>query len=121
MLTEIPEKVDFFETLPAYDVSLYANKKNKLTPESSLELLRAVKPRLEALSDWNADTILAALSDFAAERELRIGKVMWPVRVAVSGRAVTPGGPVEICCILGREEALRRMDAGIALLEGAQS
>ena len=120
VLTEIPEKVDFFETLPAYDVSLYANKKNKLTPESSLELLSAVKPRLEALSDWNADTILAALSDFAAERELKIGKVMWPVRVAVSGRAVTPGGPVEICCILGREEALRRMDAGIALLEGAQ-
>lgn len=45
-------------------------------------------------------------------------KVMWPVRIAVSGRAVTPGGAVEICRILGREETLRRIDAGIAKLEG---
>ena len=43
---------------------------------------------------------------------------MWPVRIAVSGRAVRHGGAVEICRILGREETLRRIDAGIAKLEG---
>ena len=50
--------------------------------------------------------------------EVKNAKVMWPVRIAVSGRAVTPGGAVEICRILGRDETLRRIDAGIAKLEG---
>ena len=96
VLTEIPEKVDFFEAVPEYDVSLYANKKNKLKPEDSFELLRIVTPRLEAVSDWTAETILDTLNALAEEREAKIGKIMWPVRVALSGKAVTPGGPVEI-------------------------
>ena len=119
VLTEIPEKVDFFEAVPEYDVSLYANKKNKLKPEDSLELLKVVRPRLEAVSDWTSENILETLNAIAAEREAKIGKIMWPVRVSLSGKAVTPGGPVEICTILGKEESLRRMDAGLAKLEGA--
>ena len=43
---------------------------------------------------------------------------MWPLRIAVSGRAVTPGGAVEICRILGRDETLRRVAAAIAKLGG---
>ena len=122
VLTEIPEKVAFFEALPDYDLALYSNKKNKLNPESSLELLHAVRPRLEALDAWTPESVLGVLSGLAEEREMKIGKVMWPVRISVSGQAVTPGGPVEICTILGKEESLRRMDAGIAKLEeGAQA
>ena len=122
VLTEIPEKVAFFDQLPDYDLSLYSNKKNKLNPESSLELLHAVRPRLAALEDWTPEAVLGVLSGLAQEREMKIGKVMWPVRVSVSGQAVTPGGPVEICTILGKEESLRRMDAGIGMLEeGAQA
>jgi glutamyl-tRNA synthetase len=122
VLTEIPEKVAFFERLPNYDLSLYSNKKNKLNPESSLELLHAVRPRLAALEEWTPESVLGVLSGLAEEREMKIGKVMWPVRISVSGQAVTPGGPVEICTILGKEESLRRMDAGIAMLEeGAQA
>ena len=122
VLTEIPEKVAFFDQLPDYDLALYSNKKNKLNPASSLELLLAVRPRLAALEDWTPESVLGVLSGLAEEREMKIGKVMWPVRISVSGQAVTPGGPVEICTILGREESLRRMDAGIAKLEeGAQA
>ena len=117
VLTEIPEKVAFFDRLPDYDLALYSNKKNKLNPESSLELLLAVRPRLAALEDWTPESVLGVLSGLAEEREMKIGKVMWPVRISVSGQAVTPGGPVEICTILGKEESLRRMDAGIAKLE----
>ena len=100
-----------------YDVSLYTNKKNKLTPESSLELLHAVRPRLAALDAWTPESVLGVLSGLAEEREMKIGKVMWPVRIAVSGKAVTPGGPVEICTILGKEEALRRIGHAIHMLE----
>jgi glutamyl-tRNA synthetase len=42
-----------------------------------------------------------------------VGKVMWPVRIAVAGKSVTPGGAVELCQILGREESLRRIQLGL--------
>ena len=43
--------------------------------------------------------------------------VMWPVRIAAAGKAVTPGGAVEICRILGREETLRRLGLGLEKLK----
>ena len=39
--------------------------------------------------------------------------LMWPVRIAAAGKAVTPGGAVEICHVLGREETLRRLRLGL--------
>ena len=118
VLTDIPEKVDFFDALPEYDIELYTNKKSKTDPAVSLEMLHAVRPLLAALPAWDDETLLAAMKDLAERLEVKNAKVMWPVRIAVSGRAVTPGGAVEICRILGRKETLRRIDAGIAKLEG---
>ena len=43
-------------------------------------------------------------------------KTMWPLRIAVAGKLVTPGGAVELCHILGKDETLRRVRAGIAKL-----
>lgn len=117
VLTDIPEKVDFFDALPEYDTALYTNKKSKTDAAVSLEMLRMVRPILEGLSDWEDEELLAAMTGLAAKLEVKNAKVMWPVRIAVSGKAVTPGGAVEICRILGREETLRRIDRGIALLE----
>ena len=117
-LTEIPEKVDFFDALPEYDITLYTNKKSKTDPAVSLEMLKTVRPLLAELPAWDDETLLAAMKDLAERLEVKNAKVMWPVRIAVSGRAVTPGGAVEICRILGRDETLRRIDAGIAKLEG---
>ena len=118
MLTDIPEKVDFFDALPEYDIALYTNKKSKTDPDVSLEMLKTVRPLLAELPAWDDETLLAAMKDLAERLEVKNAKVMWPVRIAVSGRAVTPGGAVEICRILGRDETLRRIDAGIAKLEG---
>ena len=39
--------------------------------------------------------------------------LMWPVRIAAAGKAVTPGGAVEICHILGKDETLRRLRLGL--------
>ena len=118
VLTDIPEKVDFFDALPEYDLALYTNKKSKTDPAVSLEMLHTVRPLLAALPTWDDETLLASMKELAERLEVKNAKVMWPVRIAVSGRAVTPGGAVEICRILGREETLRRIDAGIAKLEG---
>ncbi len=82
-------------------------------------MLRKMAPRFEALADWSADAIRDCMTGAAEEFGCKNAVVMWPVRIAVSGRAVTPGGAVEICDILGRGETLRRIGAGIALLEAA--
>lgn len=115
-LTEIPPMVDFFDTLPAYSNDLYTHKKMKTNPENSLEALRLVLPVFQSMDAWTYDSIHDALIHLAEENGLKNGRIMWPVRVAVSGKPTTPGGAVELCQILGKEETLRRLEAGIRQL-----
>lgn len=113
VLSDIPEKLDFFDELPDYDTSLYVHKKSKTDEAGSLEMLNRILPVFEAIEDWSDESILAAMTDMAAQCECKNAKVMWPVRIAVAGKAVTPGGAVEICRILGKDETLRRIQTGI--------
>lgn len=116
VLTDIPEKLDFFDELPEYETELYIHKKSKTDEAGSLEMLKQMLPVFEAIEDWSDENILTAMTDMAAQCECKNAKVMWPVRIAVAGKAVTPGGAVEICRILGKEESLRRMRVGIEKL-----
>lgn len=117
LFTDIPEQVDFIDELPAYDNTLYCHKKMKTNEENSLESLKAVLPVLEGLGEWTEEAIHKALFDLIAEKGVKNGLILWPVRVAVSGKQFTPGGGVEICAILGKEESLRRIRKGIKQLE----
>ena len=113
VLNDIPEKVDFFDALPEYDAALFVHKKSKSDEASSAEVLGKIIPVFEALPDWNDDSIRDAMVKLAEELGAKNAKVMWPVRIAAAGKAVTPGGAVEICAILGREETLRRLRVGL--------
>ena len=113
VLTDIPEKLDFFDALPDYDTALYVHKKSKTDETGSLETLNKMLPVFEAIEDWNDESILAAMTGMAEECGCKNAKIMWPVRIAAAGKAVTPGGAVEICRILGKAETLRRMRVGI--------
>ncbi|MBR7081875.1 MAG: glutamate--tRNA ligase [Oscillospiraceae bacterium] len=115
-LTDIPEKVDFFDELPPYDTELYVHKKSKTDEAVSLEMLKSALPELEALHSWEHDGIYNCLVSLAERLEVKNATLMWPVRIAVSGKAVTPGGAVEICRILGRDETLCRIRTGIEKL-----
>ena len=115
-MNEIPEKVDFFDALPDYDVALYTHKKSKTNSEISLEMLQTILPRFEALAPWEPVGIKQVMTDLAEELGVKNAKVMWPVRIAIAGKAVTPGGAVEIAHILGKEESLARMKRGIEKL-----
>ena len=116
-LTDIPEKVDFFQALPEYDAELFTNKKSKTNPEVSKRMLEAAIPMLRQLPDWTQDAIHDGLVDLAAKLEVKNATLMWPVRIAAAGKAVTPGGAVEICRILGREETLKRLELGLEKLK----
>ena len=112
-LTEIPEKVAFFQELPAYDVELFTNKKSKCTPEVAKEMLSAAVMVLGAVHTWNEGNIHDVLTGLAEGMQVKNATVMWPVRIAAAGQAVTPGGAIEICRILGKEETLRRLKLGL--------
>lgn len=109
VFTDIKEHIDFFEEIPEYDISMYTHKKMKTTPETSLSVLKEVIPVFEALNDYSNDSLYAALVEFVKEHGYKNGYVMWPVRTAVSGKQMTPGGATEIMEILGKEESLKRL------------
>lgn len=112
-LTEIPEKVDFFDQLPDYGVECFTNKKSKTNPEVSQAMLEAAIPALEGIGDWTADAVHDTLIALAEHLGVKNATLMWPVRIAAAGKLVTPGGAVEICHILGKDETLRRLRLGL--------
>ena len=114
---EIRDHIDFFETLPEYDIAMYTHKKMKTNAETSLKVLKDVLPILEAQEDFSNDALFAALSAYVSETGVKTGFVMWPVRTAVSGKQMTPAGATEIMEVLGKEESLKRIRKGIEMLE----
>ena len=116
---DIKEHVDFFDALPDYDVAMYTHKKMKTNAETSLAVLKDLLPRLEAQEDYTNDALYQTLSAYVEEKGYKNGYVMWPVRTAVSGRQMTPGGATELMEVLGKEESLARIRRGIEMLERA--
>ncbi len=114
---DIEQHIDFFEEVPEYSTELYVNKKSKTNLENSLALLQEVKPILEAEEDYSNDALFAVLSAFGKEHGYKTGFVMWPIRIALSGRQMTPAGATEIMEVLGKEESLKRINEGIAKLQ----
>lgn len=112
-LTEIPEKVDFFDTCPEYGAEFFTNKKSKTDPAVCKTMLEAAIPMLEGLPQWTDEAIHDGLVSLAETLGVKNATLMWPVRIAAAGKLVTPGGAVEICRILGRDETLRRLRAGL--------
>ena len=113
-LTQIPSVLDFFAEQPEYDKDLFVNKKSKTNLENAPVMLKAVYDELSALEDWNHDAIHDALINLAVKLGVKNGTVMWPARISVSGKTVTPGGAIEILDILGKDESLKRMENGLS-------
>ena len=117
-LGDVRPAIAFLIETPPFDVHLYENKRNKVTPEAARELLPALIEILAALpaERWE-NALLYALLEECIEREgWKKGTVMWVLRIAAAGQAVTPGGATEILAILGREAGLARLEAALARL-----
>ena len=120
VLGEIPEQLDFFDAMPEYDVSMYANKKQKTTPETAKEALEALLPVLsdEALDFGNRDAVFDACKAKAEELGKKNGWLLYPLGIALSGKQRTPGGGTDLACMMGRETTLARVKAAIEKLNG---
>ncbi len=106
--TEITEKLSFIKEYGDFDLGLFEHKKSKSTIESSKEMLEKAIPVLEDLS-WDREAITEAMKTLAESLEVKNSVVMWPVRIAAAGVAVTPGGCAEVMLLLGKDESLRRI------------
>ncbi len=114
---DIPGHIDFFDAVPEYDIEMYRHKKMKTTPESSLSVLKELLPVLEVHSDYTNDSLYEMLVSFAKEHEYKNGYVLWPIRTALSGKQMTPGGATELMELLGKEESISRINDAIKKLE----
>ena len=105
--------VDFLVKLDEeYDVAMFTNKKSKTNPEVSLGVLNMAIDALNALETWEEAAIHDTLIGLAEKNGLKNGTMLWPVRIALAGKQVTPGGAIEIAYLLGKDESLRRLELG---------
>ena len=114
---DIDGPIAFFEELPDYDPAIYTHKKMKTDSAISLAVLKAYLPLLEAQEDWSLEGLRQMIGAEIERSGEKAGKMLWPLRIAVSGLAMTPGGAYEIMEILGKEESLLRIRKGIEKLE----
>lgn len=116
VLDDIKEHIDFFEAVPEYDIEMYSHKKMKTDASTSLEVLEEILPLLKNQDDYSNDALYALISRFVADKGVKNGYVLWPIRTAVSGKQMTPGGATEIMEILGKDESIARIEAAIKKL-----
>ncbi len=119
VLPDCKELVDFFEELPEYDVAMYTHKKMKTNTENAYEILKEEYELLKNFDKFDVQSLHDLLMDYIAKKEIKNGTGLWPIRTAVSGKQSTPGGAFEIMEIIGKEESLKRIETGLAMLEKA--
>lgn len=111
---DIPDKIAFFNDMSSdYDKNLYANEKNKLTKDESASILNDVLNILENTDDFSNDNLFTILKEYGKSKDIKVGKLMWPIRIALSGLEVTPAGATEIASIIGRGETINRIKNAI--------
>ncbi len=117
-LSDIPEMIRFLTERLPYERELFFNKRAKLDADSASVILNELRPKLETVAVWDETTLSALLGQACEETGRKKGQVMGALRVALAAQRVTPGGATETAMILGREEALARLEAAIDYLKG---
>lgn len=119
ILSEIPDKISFFDMLPDYDTAIYCHKKMKTDEENSLANLKEILAFLKNYNgEWVSSSLYGALCELAGTIGVKNSQILWPLRTALSGVDVTPGGATELAEILGKAESIRRVEIGIDMLGG---
>ena len=116
ILSDIPEKLTFIDEMPDYDLSLYENKKMKTNAETAKQALELMLPVLEAQGDFSFETLHTALFALIEKTGCKNGFMLWPLRVALSGLPMTPGGGIELAATIGKQKTIERIKAALERL-----
>ncbi len=115
-LSDIVEIIDAYLSQPSYEPSILVWKKADAADAKAQ--LTGVKTLLDGLDEtaWTQIALIeGAVKEYIGANGLQNGNVLWPTRVALSGRAASPS-PFELCWALGREESIRRITHAISIL-----
>ena len=116
VFSDIPSQIGFINNVAEFDIALYINKKMKTDQAVAKQALAFALEKLQTVNDWSNDILFAELKALAEEKGLKNGQIMYPVRIALSGRETTPGGATEIAVIIGKNETLRRIENALERL-----
>ena len=116
VFSQLPGMVDFLAEMPELDMALFANKKSKSTPETSKAALEFIRPILAGITDWTEANLHDVVMEAIPQSGMKNATVLWPLRIAITGRAATPGGAFEMAYLLGKDETMKRLDVAMARL-----
>ena len=120
VLGEIPEKISFLCSFGEYDLAMYEHKKMKVDLDVAKRAVKVSIATLEGLSEWDEESIKAAVQAAAEEAGMKSGQVMFSMRVALTGQPSTPGGAIEMAVVLGKDESMRRLRFSQGLLDAKE-
>ncbi|MBU0612402.1 glutamate--tRNA ligase [Patescibacteria group bacterium] len=108
-LSDLPEMVKFFFQDISYDPKLLVWKKSD--PEVIKANLKIALEFFESLDekDWTESTIEKGLMKLIEEKGLKNGEILWPIRVALTGKEKSPS-PFEVAGVLGKERVMERIN-----------
>jgi glutamyl/glutaminyl-tRNA synthetase len=113
-LSEVSELTEFFFKEPNYKIDLLITKKS-----SKEEIKKNLKESLKVLSDENdftRDSLDQLLRALANKMKIDAGEILWPLRVALTGKQASPG-TFEMLAVLGKEKSLVRIKKAIDMLQ----
>ncbi|MDR2558595.1 MAG: glutamate--tRNA ligase [Oscillospiraceae bacterium] len=125
VLTDITPQIDFIEKPCDYEIDLYSNKKMKTTPEASLPALKEALQLIEtydftpAEPFFDRDNLLIAFKKLTEDvhfEKVKLGYYLYPLQVALTGKKSAPGGGLDVCIMLGKEESVKRIKTAIERL-----
>lgn len=112
-LADIEEVTQIFIHSRGFDAALFENKKNKTSAEQAKQILPVVQECLQSQENFSNDALFTSLSKLAEQLNIKVGALMWIVRIALTFTQATPGGATEILEVLGKDESLKRIEAAI--------
>lgn len=116
---DIPEAVSFLVEYGEFDTKLFENKKSKSDESTAKICLEAALSVVNDIKEWNNDSLFEAFGGLCEDIGVKKNTMFWAIRVAISGRDVTPGGATELADVLGKKETEKRMKFAISLLNKA--
>lgn len=111
-LNDIADSIDYFYT---QQIEFEEKAKNKFLKPAIKPVLEDITSKLSTLDDFNMDEMHKVFDQVMEERELKLGKIAQPVRVAITGGTVSPG-IFEVMDILGKTEVLKRLKHAIEII-----
>ena len=116
VLGDIPNQIDFIEQVKDFSNDLYFNKKMKSDAEVAKKTLAEAKVVLSKADVWTNEALFESLKALAETLGVKNGQILYPLRIALSGKETTPGGATEIAVILGKDETINRINQALARL-----